>query len=181
MVHASCCDSLYSRLLPMIMRYVTDRITLTVGPSATCSPPRKVFPLLPYFTEKQTVSTTQQYSAGLQASMPPSLTLQTSSLKGMSVNHHQITAAINPIDIRAGENDSMVWEYKTNIEAESHLELSRDHPPEHKLCYRLSSKSRMPDNFKIKLEVTYHRKRIPRRFAVSNFPPIFRFLRDVTV
>lgn len=166
--------------LPLEARYVTNRVTLTVGPSGPCSPPRNVFPLLPYFTEKQTISVSRRYGAALQASMPPSFTFQGFNAKGKAVDRRPITIAVEPIDIRAGKGDGMVWEYKTNFEGESHLELSTDHPPEHKVSYRISSHSRMPDNFKIRLEVSYQRRRIPRRLMSKFNTPIFRFLRDVT-
>jgi hypothetical protein len=38
----------------------------------------------------------------------------------------------------------------------------------------------MPENFRIKVDVFYHRKRIPRRLKSKFSSPMFRFLKDVS-
>src|SRR5277367_699616 len=117
----------------MNARYVTDRITLTIRPSGPYRPPVNVFPLLPYFTEKQTISVNQQCRATFTGSAFPSISLQGSRAKGNSVDRRPVTIAVEPVDIRPGiESDSQVWIYRTHSAGEGHLEFSSKHPPKHK-------------------------------------------------
>jgi len=176
-VRASDDDSVAT--IPKIARYTTNRLAITVGPSGRCHPPKAVSPLAPYFAERQTVSVRNQYSASLEASAYPRITLQGIRAVGHSIDRPPVTLAIEPIRIGAGGGNDIRWFYKTHTDAETHLELSSENPPTHRVSYGISASSKMPENFRVKVEVFYHRKRIPRRLK-SRFPPIFRFLKDVT-
>lgn len=164
---------------PASPRYVTERVAITIGPSGRCDPPHYVHPLVPWFAERQTISTRNQYGAVFQASAYSSLTIQGLRSVGKSVDRHPVTLAVEPLRIDAGEGEDMYWLYKAHCVAQSHLELSSQNPPTHKVCYGIPHNSEAPENFRIKVEVYYCRKQIPRRLR-SIFPPMYRFFKDVT-
>ena len=165
--------------IPKIARYTTSRLAITVGPSGHCHPPKGASPLTRYFAERQTVSVRNQYGASLEASTYPRITLQGTRTVGHSIDRPPVTLAIEPIRIGAGGGNDFRWFYKAHTDAETHLELSSENPPTHRVSYDISSNSKMPEHFKVKLEVFYHRKRLPRRLK-SRFSRVFRFLKDVT-
>ena len=163
---------------PKSVRYITDRVAITVGPSGRCYPPTEVTPQDRDFVERQTTSVRTQIGAGIQASMPPSFALQGTKSFGKSVEHRPVTLSVEPISIGAGQGDDICWYYQTHSRAETHLELSSKNPPTHEVSYRISPTSNTPDNFRVQVEVFYHLRRIPRRFE-SSFAPRFRFLKDI--
>jgi len=163
---------------PKSVRYITDRVAITVGPSGRCYPPTAVTPQDRDFVERHTTSMRTQIGAGIEASIQPSFTLQGTRSVGKSIDHRPITLAVEPISIGAGQGDDICWFYRTHSRAETHLELSSKNPPTHEVSYRISPTSNTPDNFRIQVEAFYHLRRIPRRFE-SSFSPRFRFLKDV--
>jgi hypothetical protein len=166
--------------IPETGRYVTDRVAITIGPSGRCDPPHAVSPLVPWFAERQTMSLRNQYGANFQASWYPSLSIQGSRTIGTSVDRQPVTLSIEPIRIGAGQGDDIRWFYQAHCAAETHLELSTRNPPTHEVSYGIPQSSNMPENFRIKVDVFYHRKRIPRRLKSKFSSPMFRFLKDVS-
>src|SRR5271170_843144 len=163
---------------PKSVRYITDRVAITVGPSGRCYPPTAVTPQDRDFVERHTTSVRTQIGAVIEASIQPSFTLQGTKSVGKSVEYRPVTLAVEPISIGAGQGDDICWFYRTHSRAETHLELSSKNPPTHEVSYRISATSNTPDNFRVQVEAFYHLRKIPRRFE-SSFPPRFRFLKDV--
>jgi hypothetical protein len=166
--------------IPLTERYTTDRVAITVGPSGRCHPPKEVSPLAHYFVERHTTSVRNQYGASLEASAYPSFTLQGTRTIGESIDQRSVTLAVQPLEIGAGKGKDFHWFYKTCTEAETHLELSTRNPPIHEVSYGFPQSSNALENFRIKVDVFYRRKRIPRRLKSKFSSPIFRFLKDVS-
>lgn len=158
--------------------YITERTSITFSPTGKAKVPKNCSPLPVDFTGKRTDSKQKEFQATLQLSANPRATVSGSINNGKSVEHVPATISIVPISIGPGGRKSFYWDYRVAETAESHLELSSTYPPDHKATYIVSTDSPDPQNFRIKVDVTYRKRGITPRIQ-SNLPPHLRVLKDV--
>ena len=140
--------------------YVAERVKIAISPSGRCPIARNCYPLPASFTERETISNRKQLEASLEVSASPKAVIKGTTGKGRSTDRIPATIYVKPIFIGSEGRRSFIWDYRLTSVSESHLELSSTHPPSHAATYPLVRDHGLPDNFRIKLDVTYGKKSI---------------------